>query len=660
MPRSKISLASLVKDRTAALNVAIGVTFVLLAAACLWKYAMYAYNAIDLAYFSQVFWNTVHGRPFSQSLHPHLSLGDHAELIILLLAPAYALWQDPRTLLLLQAGALAACAFPIMRLAEARLGAACRKDGALSAFPLLLALAWLASPFVHNIALFEFHILPFALFPLLQALLAYERGRRRAFLCWSLLALLVREDVALVVAAIGILAWLERRERWWRLVPIILGGAWFLAMTRLIAAFAPGGGYKYLVYYLWLGRTPWEMAANAARDPLKLAAHLLTLPNLEMLLGFLMPLLFLPLLRPKRLVLALAPFLQIVLGAPGGGELVLQTHYATLFLPALWLAAIDGAAFLPDLGRRSSLRRLFRPEDWMRLCRALILVAAAFGAAALGPLPSVVTAMASPGELAARARAAADIVGRVPADAPVAASYALLPALSSRERLFSAHYVFLGVTQFAEGPYAAPSDLRFVALDADDLLTYRTQFLGTAWTKPHYEGGLERLSTALGPLSAFHSPFALYDRAGAGPATTLPPVIAVPSAARPLMSASEPKIEPTPAGRMLSLSALWNLDAGSAEALSAMLAVTDGKGRAALTVRQPLAAPPPFALPLPDGLVTAFSVSVDHLPPGRYALRLTLERQESFYTLDGLRSAARAVTSSETKSSADLPSFELR
>jgi hypothetical protein len=461
---------------------------------CSAKYLRYGYNGIDLAYFNQVFWNTIRGRWFFQTIHPHLSLGDHAELLIPLLTPLYALWQEPRMLLLLQAATLAACAWPVRLLARERLG-----TGLL---PLGLALAWLANPLVHNIALFEFHVLPFAIFPLLMAALAYRRGARGGFALWSLAAMLAREDVALVVIMFSALAWLEKRGRWWLTVPFVFGSAWFVGAMTLVRHFAPAGGYKFAAYYAWL--------VPALSRPWEIAAHLCTLANLEMLLGFLMATAFLPLLSWRPLVLLLPPLAQIMLGAPGGGSLVLETHYASLFLPALTLASIDGYAAAPAALAR--FRRLL-PLSGRETRVALPVFSAAvllYAAVTLGPVPtSLLRALATrPPE----AVAADAVVAAVPAEASVAASYALLPALSSREHLYAAHYLFLGVTQFAEQPYAVPEDLRYLAFDDRDLRFYAAQFPRTAWAAPHVDGGLGRLRNTAGAGVLTAEPFTLYDR----------------------------------------------------------------------------------------------------------------------------------------------------
>lgn len=485
---------------------------VVLSAACIWKYGIFAYNGIDLAYFNQVFWNTVHGHPFRQTIHPHLSLGDHAELIVPLLAPLYAVFADPRTLLVLQSAALGAAAWPLWLIARRRLS-----KGALIP-TLAFAYAWLANPSVQNINLFEFHILPFALIPLFFALLNYDKNSKRLFLLFAVLALAAREDVALVVAAIGLVAWVERRSWWWRIVPVVLGGAWFVAAQKLIAHFSPGGNYKFRVYYEWLGATPLEMLTSVVAHPFTLLTHVATIPNLEMLLGFLMPLAFLPLLAPKRLILAIGPLAQILLGEPGGGSLVLYTHYATLFLPGLFLAAIDGSHRLPHIAR-TAFQNAARPLDHLTprpLLFVLFAVAVMYSSVMLGPLPAAVKRMAYPTPAdKSRAESARAIIKRIRPDEAVAASYALLPHLSSREKLYSLHYIFLGVTQFAERPYPAP-EFTAAALDTDDPLFYRAQFLHTRWSAPYFKDGFARLSSALpGPAEFSSGRLTLY-RSGNG------------------------------------------------------------------------------------------------------------------------------------------------
>ena len=647
-------------DETKSLAACIALAAAVLALACIWKYGIFAYSGIDLAYFNQVFWNTVHGRPFVQSIHPHLSLGDHAELAILLLAPLYALVPDPRTLLVLQAVALTLPAYAVWRIAAKRLAVA--EHGRLKVLvlaPFMLAAAYLLNPLVHNIALFEFHVLPFALVPLFMAMLAYEDGRKGRFLAWAGLALLVREDVAMVVAVIGLLAWMERKPLWWRIVPAALGAGWFLAAMRLIAHFSPDGDYKYRIYYAWLGDTPGAMLAGAFTDPSRILSHVTTLANLEMLIGFLMPLVFLPLLRPRRLVLAIGPLLQIVLGAPGGGELVLDTHYATLFIPALMLATIDGLGAFPALLKRKM--KFVSTDGTRRLAFGLLLLCAGYGAATIGPLPSVAARMLTDGNARERAAAAKDIVRRIPADEGVAAGYSLLPALSSRERLTSLHYVFLGVTQFAGSPYEPPDDIRYVAVDADDLLTYRTQFMRTAWAAPHVAGGNERLMKIAGGWTAFETPFVLHERGAAWrddfvPNEIVQGYLSQPASTHLYQVDARISNDADTNGRHLVIAARWWLRGEDPEELTVRTIVRFANGRQ-ITFRQPLATIPPLSLFDKD--------TKDHITTARIAVpdkndkvgfvTLSLEKEQAVFMLDGIRSPVRHVTDAETIDVAIIP-----
>jgi len=485
---------------------------------CLWKYGIFAYDGLDLAIYNQVFWNTAHGRLFEMSIHPHSYLGDHAELLLLPLSLIYALLPNPRTLLVLQTIALAAAAYPIWLIAKRATSNLSPKCQTL--IPLLMALLWLLNPLVHNINLFEFHLLPFALIPLLFAYLAYEDGKKTRFILLALLSMLVREDVALVIAGFGILAAFERKSWWWRLAPIATGAAWFASAMTLVSHFAPDGAYKFAAYYSWLGATPTEMVANAALHPLSVLTHIVSVGNLEMLIGFGLPLLFLPYLAPRFLVLAAGPLLQILMGAPGGSAVVLETHYSTLFLPALFVAAIAGLDSVHGGRQKAGGRKFLSSRFPLPASRAhstlfLLLMASVYGAFVLGPLPHAAARIVS-GEDAVAARTAAEIISEVPPDASVTASYRLLPHLSSRERIYSNHYIFLGVNQFGSAPYRTPDDIEYVAFDAEDLGTYRTQFMATAWAKPHYEGGRARLAAVAGEEVARVGSFVLYESGKAG------------------------------------------------------------------------------------------------------------------------------------------------
>ncbi|KPJ85075.1 hypothetical protein AMJ57_04380 [Parcubacteria bacterium SG8_24] len=665
MNRTLRAIAQVIINRDRWLLLVMMVGFVLLfTGLSWWKYAIFAYEGLDLAIFNQVFWNTLNGHFFEQSIHPHLSLGDHAGLIIPVLLPFYGLWPGPRILLLLQALALALPAWPLFLIAKRRIAGHMNSPGLfLGLTPLILAASWLIYPAVHNVAMFEFHLLPFALLPLFFALLAYEQGRKSRFLLFAAIALLVREDVGLVVAAIGLLAWMERRTLWWRLVPAVLGLGWFAAALRLISHFAPEGGYKFLVYYSWLGETPAEIALSPFLKPLTIIRHLLTVPNLEMILGFGLPLLFLPYLKPKRLVLLIGPLAQILLGAPGGGALILETHYATLFLPAIFFAASEAIVSVPKmLTGRSRTLTLREMLGVVIVCYAL---AGIYSALLLGPVLPAAARIADPAEDRIRARTAERMIELIPSSSSVAASYALLPHLSSRRNLHSLHYLFLGVTQFATHGYPPPDGLRFVALDTRDLITYQAQFPKTSWAAPHYAGGYDRLAAVLGQDIFGQDTFMLYDQAAEAPPQAPLPLSRNALAFTNGIKLHSPEVtllqdEPT-GDPLLLIAATWSAVRESDREPVMRLSIHDRDGQ---TVRERLM--PLMNLPVPTaGLAgtpqrPVIRLPLSGLPPGDYVPQITLQEIDAKLVLDGIRSHRLQIDRTRNFGTVTLPAFVLK
>jgi uncharacterized membrane protein len=589
---------------------------VVAAAACL-KYALFLYDGLDLAIYNQVLWKTVAGAPFGLTIHPHSYLGDHAEFLLMSLVPFYAFWLDPRMLLILQAIALGAGAWLLWQVAVARAAGLGVSEAWGRRAGGLLVVLYLASPTIADIGLFEFHFLPFALLPLLAAALAYERGRLVPFVAWLAAATLVREDVALVVVAFGLLAWLEKRRWVWRWTPLAVGVAGFTLGTAVIHL-ASGSDYQFSVYYAWLGAAPLAAARFAVIHPLAVLAHVASIANLELVLGLLMTTAFLPLLAPRRLWLAALPLAQFALNAAGGGELVLRTHYATLFLPALYLAAADGLLTLPQ--RRLPKWLALDRRDLARLGLPLLAVILVWNAAVLGPWLGLACAAADP-VVRGRAKLAAATVAAVPADASVAASYALLPALSSRDSVYSLHYLFFGTTIFGQAPYPAPEDLTHLAVDADDFLTWRAQARVTGWMRDGYDGGRMRLTMLAGEALWHDGPFAIYARRGETPAPWT-----MTAETEPDLLKADVTVERGAAGLKEAAAVVTWTRPAHAEDYVVFATVVGDRGRWR-RYAYPLLGLPPQAEETADGLVTRVAVPVDDLAAGAYHLQLELQRR---------------------------------
>lgn len=428
-----------------------------------WKFNNFRYNALDLAIFTQTVAHTAAGDWFANTIHPPTYLGDHFSPALALLAIPYRAVPHPLTLLVALQVAIAAGVWPIYRLA---------RQWFAPAAAAAMGLAYLLNPFTQNLSLFEFHFIAFAVPLLLAATVAFQRQRFGEFMAWCGAGLLIREDVALVVGAFSLLAVVQRRPRHWIWGPAAAAAVWLGAALLAIAHFAPAGSYKFTAYYAWLGQNPAEMVRTIMTRPVVVISHLLRVGNFEMIAGLLLPFAFVPAAAPAALLLALGPLAQIILGAPGGSELILKTQYSALFLPGLWLAFAAGIHRLAH-GHFPKPLRVFASRP---LPAIIVTVAVLYSSLMLGPLWGTLRLMShDDGETPAR-RWQAALVSRVPPDAGVAASYNFLAAVAARPEVASLNYAFIGRLQLSEVPYTLPPSTRFILADLPEFLTYQLQY----------------------------------------------------------------------------------------------------------------------------------------------------------------------------------------
>ena len=346
------ALGALVEARAAALLAAL----IVLYTAIFTGLNLYRLGALrqgfDFLAYAQPIWNTVHGRPFAQSLYSFAPthLGVDLVWFELWVAPLYALWPSPVTLFLLISLGAGLGALPLFLIARARYGSA----------PAGLAWATLYLAFlpVGAITLSEFQPRLFAATALLGAFWFYREGRSVPFWLCLILALTVRSDVGLVVGAFGLYGLLERRPWPYSVAPALVGfGYWAAAVFLIVPAFAGGHGFLWQVHYGWLGADSRAIVARILTVPLYTARGVLTLEKGRYLAQLLWPLAFLPLLRPRLLLIPL-PILALNLLSAEEVQFDLVHQYQALIVPFLVLAALHALADLRDAGPARAARRL--------------------------------------------------------------------------------------------------------------------------------------------------------------------------------------------------------------------------------------------------------------------------------------------------------------
>jgi uncharacterized membrane protein len=309
-------------------------------------------QGFDFLVYEQPIWNTVHGRLFAQSMYSFspTHLGVDLAFFELWVAPFYAIWQSPMTLFILISLGAGLGALPLFLIARDQFGSPIAGLGWAALYLLYLP--------VSTIAVDEFQPRLFAASALLGAYWFYRRERVSAFWVCLILAITVRSDVGLVVGCFGLFVLSERRSVAFGVAPAIFGfGYWLAAVFLIIPALANGHGFLWQVNYTWLGDDTRAIVTTIVTHPLYTARGVFTLEKGRYLGQLLWPLGFLPLLRPRVLLIP-APILALNLLS---GELVqfdLFHQYQALIIPFLFIAAIHGLGDLCAAEGAARLRRL--------------------------------------------------------------------------------------------------------------------------------------------------------------------------------------------------------------------------------------------------------------------------------------------------------------
>ncbi|MGB8168180.1 MAG: DUF2079 domain-containing protein [Chthoniobacteraceae bacterium] len=419
-----------------------------------WHWWTFQYGTFDLAFYVQALWLALRGKWWVSLLNVPL-MGNHAEPIVFLLTPLFALWPHPMLFVVVQTVALASMAFTGFRIAS-RLGVG---QPAATA----LGLALLVLPATGSVGIYEFH--PEALVaPLLLLLIEAKLAERYgAFWLWFLAVLACKENMALLLVAFcGVFAVLERRRggAWlvrWNLAPLLLATAWLAICGAVIGPRLNAGNVDYGQLYAHLGRNAGEIVRNFFLEPHRAGTALWrALTEGNMVWAFLLPLLFLPLLRLRWLLVA-APLLLQHLLSWRFTEWSLGAHYPAPFIPLFWIAAVEG------LGRLRAPRGMAFG----------VLAACVLAHLRFGPARDLIAQVPGLRAKLEEREWKAQMLANIPPGASVTAVQSFLSHLAKREHLYSLHHVLKGLKTLSKEPYVPPlTDV--VVIDYSDLNTFST------------------------------------------------------------------------------------------------------------------------------------------------------------------------------------------
>jgi uncharacterized membrane protein len=339
------------------------------------NYDTFRTTSFDLVIFDQAVRSYAHFKPGISPIKgvlngfgPNFSvLGDHFSPIDAVLAPLYWIYNGPQTLLVAQAVLFALAIPPLWVFTRRAFGGGQKATVAAYLVSAAYALSW---PIASALA-FDFHEVAFA--PVLTAV-ALERlqaGRLRTALIALAALLLVKEDMGLFVAGIGVYLAVARPRVVRR--QLVVAGALVIAgiadtfITSYVLIPAAGGRTSFYWAYQELGPGVPQAAEHLILHPLS-SLRLLVTPSvkLDTMLWLFGAFCFLPLRSP--ISLATIPLLaERMLNVKFPLWWVTAYHYNAYLVVVLACAAVDGAARLDRSltawrGRSSLRQRAAEPD----------------------------------------------------------------------------------------------------------------------------------------------------------------------------------------------------------------------------------------------------------------------------------------------------------
>ena len=391
-------------------------------------------SAYDFGLYDQGIWLMSRGRnPFVTLMGRNL-FGDHTSFILLLLVPLMWIFSSTSMLFVVQSVVIACGAIPIYAYARKRLES--------DALGCVFACTYLIYPAVSWTNVENFHPDSFLGVLVAAALLAAMSRRWRWYAIAVVLALLVKEDVVLVVAPIGVWVALRRDVRIGLATVVGAIGAallCFLVVIRDLTGTAFRNSWR--IPFGGLG----GLLKTAFTSPVTLLRYLTSDGRMTYVMQMLAPTGGMFFIAPSVALVGFVVLLSNIVST-FYYQYQIQYHYSLVIAPIL----IFGNVYA--IGRLSKVAR--------RRATSVVAVSALMGAFLLAPLPFARNQIQKFPPSSPAVAAAHDLFAQIPHDAVISVFHPLSAQLARRERV----YVFPNPFQRAlYGPdvFAAGDRLNF-------------------------------------------------------------------------------------------------------------------------------------------------------------------------------------------------------
>lgn len=293
---------------------------------------------LDLGNMDQTVWNVLHGHGFTltdpMGVAQESRLAVHADFLMILLAPLYILWSNPKMLVLVQTIIVCLGALPVYWIANERLRSRW--------LAIVFASAYLLYPPLERMMLHDFHAVALSTTFLLFAYWYMQKKRYVWFVFFAILAGLGKEQVWLTIGLMGLyIAWKQREIVFGLVVALICFFVFYYLFWLAIPAVAPAKQHFALAYLSDFGDRQNVIIKNVLSKPFAVAHTLLLPDRLSYYLQLIVPVALFPILAPWALLFCAH---SILINALSNNGLFRQIdyQYTSDITPFIFIAAIEG------------------------------------------------------------------------------------------------------------------------------------------------------------------------------------------------------------------------------------------------------------------------------------------------------------------------------
>jgi uncharacterized membrane protein len=293
----------------------------------------------DLGNIDQSLFNTINGRlmEFSntQGRGTLNRFSGHANFILLIFVPVYKILPDPKILLAIQTLVISLGAYPIFWI-----GRKVFKNS--QSLPLLFPFLYLINPIVHDIALYDFHLIALAMPVLMFAFYFLYTKQWRYFYLSSIILLLFKEDVPLIIFMFGLYIFFYQRNRLAGAIVSFTSLTYFIILIKVIMpAFSMGQDLTLLPErYAHVGGDIFKIMYSFIARPWDIVLYVFTPEKMGYVIALLIPVLFLPLFSPQIFLLSAPSIFINLLSVNVIQYLPFQYYYSAPIQSFIFLASV--------------------------------------------------------------------------------------------------------------------------------------------------------------------------------------------------------------------------------------------------------------------------------------------------------------------------------